>query len=585
MIRQTLLRWWQPELSAGRAATFSRHQLLAVCMLVVGANALAFYFLPYAGYDRRANLMATVVLWCMLPWALSPRLYPYLVNGALLVVLTLLVTVALQTGGIQSPTLVWITVLAVPALFFLGPRGSSVWIGLIFCVNLALLLINLLNGSLVQPPPGAGLVLWAVSNHALAAASLVLVLSLYDRLHKAQIQELDQRNRELENTQTSLLQAQTHKDEFVAAVGHELRTPMNAILGLNGLLREELADDPAQVETVEHIRRSTQHLLHVVNDILDFAQLQAGRVGFFPDTCVLAPWLENTVAAYRTRAQAKGLVWQQHLAPDLPKAIWVDRQRLAQILGYLLDNAIKFTATGTLGVRLSQRDQHLRVEVQDTGRGIARERHEQIFNRFESADVATNQAFGGTGLGLTICERLVVLQGGRIGVHSAPGQGALFWLELPLQEPAVPTQDVPSPASTLATEAAFDVLLVDDNAMNLMVAQLQLRKAWPRVRVITADTGQQALDLLLTQHFDVVLLDMVMPDMDGLEVTRRLRAMPAPMRQLPVVALTANTNPFDRQRCLDAGMNQVLHKPMDPQALVSTLTDVLSRRASESEQP
>ncbi|MEK7345762.1 MAG: ATP-binding protein [Pseudomonadota bacterium] len=585
MIRQTLLRWWQSELGTGRSVIFSRHQLLAVCMFIVGANALVFYFLPYAGYDRRSNLVAAIVLWCMMPWAFSRRLYPYLVNGALLVVLTLLVTIALQTGGIQSPTLVWSTLLAVPALFFLGPKGSLLWIGVIFCMNLALLLNNLRDGSVVQPPPGAWLVLWAVSNHVLAAGSLVLVLSLYDRLHKAQLQELDLRNRELENTQTSLLQAQTHKDEFVAAVGHELRTPMNAILGLNGLLREELADDPAQVETVEHIRRSTQHLLHVVNDILDFAQLQAGRVGFFPDTCDLAPWLENTVAAYRTRAQAKGLVWQQHLAPDVPKVIWVDRQRLAQILGYLLDNALKFTATGTLSLRLSQRDHHLRVEVQDTGRGIARERHEQIFNRFESADVATNQAFGGTGLGLTICERLVVLQGGRIGVQSVPGQGALFWLELPLQQSAVPTQEVLSTPPALAAETAFDVLLVDDNAMNLMVAQLQLRNAWPRVRVTTADTGQRALDLLLTQHFDVVLLDMVMPDMDGLEVTRRLRALPAPMRHLPVVALTANTNPLDRQRCLDAGMNQVLYKPMDPQALVATLTDALSHRAFESGQP
>jgi CheY-like chemotaxis protein len=383
------------------------------------------------------------------------------------------------------------------------------------------------------------------------------------------------RNRELEATQAHLIEAQAHKDEFVAAVGHELRTPMNAILGLNGVLREELADDPANAETAEHIRRSTEHLLHVVNDILDFAQLQAGRVNFFPEACVLAPWLESTVQPFKTRAQAKGLSWQLHLAPELPPEIWIDRQRLAQILGYLLDNAIKFTASGALTLTLRPQGDALHVVVQDTGRGVAPERQQQIFNRFESADVATNQAFGGTGLGLSICERLVVLQGGRIGVHSAVGKGALFWLELPLQRSPRLTEIAPA-HTTLAADAAFDVLVVDDNAMNLLVAQLQLRKVWPNARVTTASSGAQALTLIQAQHFDVALIDMVMPEMDGMAVTRALRQLPLPLRNLPVVALTANTNPVDRQRCLDAGMNHVLYKPMDPELMVSTVCEAVA---------
>lgn len=575
-LRQMLLRWWRPEPPLGLGLGFTREQLLAVCMLVIGANALLFYFLPQSDYDHRANLVAAAVLSGLLPFSLSRRWHFWMVNAALVVAVSLVVYIATTTGGINSSSLVFLTVMVVPALFFLGLRGAAVWMVLLLAVDLWLLMATL-NGDMVRPPLNEGTLLWALSNHVFAAASLVLVLRWYERLHRAQLAVVQERNRELEATQADLIEAQAHKDEFVAAVGHELRTPMNAILGLNGVLRQELADDPANAETAEHIRRSTEHLLHVVNDILDFAQLQAGRVSFFPEPCVLAPWLEATVRPFKARAQAKGLAWQHHVAPELPPQIGVDRQRLAQILGYLLDNAIKFTAQGEVSVLLSRQGEMLRVAVQDTGRGIAPERQQQIFNRFESADVATKQAFGGTGLGLSICERLVVLQGGKIGVQSAVSQGALFWLELPLL-PAQGAAKQAQPSSlTWAQDAGFDLLVVDDNAMNLMVAQLQLRKAWPAVRVTTASSGAQALALIESQHFDAALIDMVMPDMDGMQVTRRLRQLPLPLRNLPVVALTANTNPVDRQRCLDAGMNQVLYKPMDPELMVSTVSKVLMR--------
>jgi CheY-like chemotaxis protein len=316
----------------------------------------------------------------------------------------------------------------------------------------------------------------------------------------------------------------------------------------------------------------------VVNDILDFAQLQAGRVKFFPEACVLAPWLESMVLPYKMRAQAKGLAWDVECSAQLPPQVWIDCQRLGQILGNLLDNAIKFTASGRLTLALHPQGEFLRVEVQDTGRGVAPERQQQIFDRFESADRATHQAYGGTGLGLSICERLVVLQGGRIGVDSAAGQGALFWFELPLQVVTLPAAHAAPASTVLGNEAVFDVLVVDDNDMNVMVAQLQLRKAWPGVRVTTASSGPQALALMQAQHFDVALIDMVMPDMDGLAVTQHLRQLPLPLRNLPVVALTANSNPVDRQRCLDAGMNQVLYKPMDPALMVRTLSEVLAAR-------
>ncbi len=574
---QVLRRWWQGEQAAGAYAGLSREQLLVICFGMVGVNSLVFYFLPQPHYDPRANLLAAMVLLGLLPFAMSPRWHHLMANVGLLVVVALVGHVAIKTGGIHSPTLVFLTVLAVPALFFLGPVGAGAWLLVVLTLYVCLLLASLQMDGL-RPIAPQGMVIWAWGNHVLAAASLLWVLRLYERNHRKQWAEVQARNQALERMQAQLLAAQAHKDDFVAAVGHELRTPMNAILGLNGVLCEELADDPLNAQTAQHIRHSTEHLLRVVNDILDFAQLQAGRVLFFPQSCALAPWLTQTLQPYQVRAQAKGLDWQVRLSAQLPPQVVIDAQRLGQILGYLLDNAIKFTASGHIWLAMQVKDERLCVQVQDSGRGVAAERQKQIFNRFESADISTAQAFGGTGLGLSICERLVVLQGGRIGVDSAVGQGSVFWLELPLQIAPQRTETPERSVRVLDCQAVFDVLVVDDNAMNLMVAQLQLRKQWPQARVITASSGLEALAVIQTQHLDVALIDMVMPDMDGLAVTRHLRQLPLPWRDLPVVALTANANPVDRQRCLDAGMNRVLYKPMDPGLLVGTLSELLAHK-------
>ena len=175
-------------------------------------------------------------------------------------------------------------------------------------------------------------------------------------------------------------------------------------------------------------------------------------------------------------------------------------------------------------------------------------------------------------MGLSLCERLVVLQGGQIGVHSQPGGGAVFWLEWPA---ATPQAAAIAPPTHLPDSAVFDVLVVDDNAMNLMLTPVQIHAVWPQARVSTASSGAQALALLQAQHFDLALVDMVMPDMDGLALTRALRQLPAPWCHMPVVALTANTNPLDEQQALQAGMDMVLHKPINPKALVRTVSQAL----------
>ena len=219
----------------------------------------------------------------------------------------------------------------------------------------------------------------------------------------------------------------------------------------------------------------------------------------------------------------------------------------------------------------------IRFEIEDSGRGIPQDRQQDVFKRFEHADVQTKRAFGGTGLGLAICERLVSLQGGNIGVQSEPGQGALFWFELPLKPVQLNLLASHQANSTLEKTAELRFLLVDDNAVNQMVASLVLKKIWPQCQITTASSGEQALQLLDTQAFDLVLMDMVMPGMDGLEATRRIRQHPRPnVAQLVVIGLTANTTPKDRDQCLEAGMNDVLSKPMDGATVQSSIQHGLS---------
>jgi signal transduction histidine kinase/ActR/RegA family two-component response regulator len=422
---------------------------------------------------------------------------------------------------------------------------------------------------------------WAWLNHLLALLNLMMGVRIYEHLQQVQLRKLNQRNDDILATHQALILAQAHKDEFVAAVGHELRTPMNAILGFNGVLRRELADDPEQLAVVGHIRRSTEHLLQVVNDILDFSQLQAGQLRLNPQDYVLQGLIDELEKRYGDKARSKGVALQMSCDPALPMRLHGDRSRLSQILNNLVDNAIKFTSQGVVQVRMLRQADAMRVEVQDSGRGIAPERQQHIFRRFEHADVQTNRAYGGTGLGLTLCEKLVMLHGGQIGVQSQPGQGATFWLEIPLTPAQDQTAQAQLPDDGLVGEA-LRMLVVDDNTVNLMVAQLQLQKCWPKAQITTVDSAAKALNLLDTQTFDVALVDMIMPEMDGLELTQKIRDQyPDKAAKMPILALTANTNPVDRDKCLAAGMSEVLHKPMDTLVLVRTVGQQVRRSRQE----
>lgn len=550
---------------------FLRKEMLTIYLLLVSTSTFFGYLFTPVEQVSKACLAVSVLSVCLFSVVRVRALFAVIVHTVTALTALLTIYTAAYTGGINSTTVVWLNVLSVPVLLLLGRAATLMWIGLMLLSILGLTWMTWMGWVSSHVNVSPAVVTWAWLNHLLALLNLMMGVRIYEHLHKVQLRKLNQRNEELQATHQALIQAQAHKDEFVAAVGHELRTPMNVILGFNDVLSRELSGDPEQLAVVGHIRRSTEHLLQVVNDILDFSQLQAGKLRLNSADYELQGLLDELQLRHGEKAHAKGLALRIHCDQALPIRIRGDRHRLLQVLNNLVDNAIKFTSEGAVDVRLKASGDRLRLEVQDCGRGIAPERQQHIFNRFEHADAQTNRTYGGTGLGLTLCEKLVLLHGGKIGVKSQLGQGALFWLEIPLlaapdQRPSRQTTD-----DELADEA-LKILVVDDNPVNLMVAQLQLQKCWPQAQITTVDTGAKALDLLALQAFDVALVDMIMPDMDGMQVTQQIQQrFPDMAGRMPIFALTANTNPVDRDRCLQAGMHEVLHKPMDAAILKSTV--------------
>ena len=558
-----------------------RRSLLMFMLFAVGACSLPFYFIHHPDYDHLANLAGTTGYWGLLVLLLLGAPYLLIAHGTLLWSISYVAYLAAMTGGINSPVMVWMTAAILPAILLLDRIPALFWVVTVFSANLLLLLISqsgLVNSDINMANE---VMAWTVANKIFVLSLAMYVVFVTERMHRSQTVEMDESNAELERTHQALIRAQAHKDEFIASVGHELRTPMNAILGLNGILRTELEARPEDAAVVDHIRRSTEQLLQVVNDILDFSQLQAGKLTLHEEEFALRETLAAILTVYEKKAKAKNIALS--LEASAVHNMWVkgDRHRLVQVLNNLLDNALKFTAAGSIVVRAQAVGGGVLFEVQDSGIGIAPDRQKQIFNGFEHADVQTNRLYGGTGLGLSICERLVSLQGGTIGVSSAQRQGSRFWFQLPLRSIAVKEAQAAAEITRLLVDKPIKILLVDDNAVNLLVARMMLKNCFPKAEIVEASSGAIALEKLREQAFDLTLMDMVMPEMDGMQVTQILREeFAAPARRMPVLALTASANPVDHDRCLASGMNDVLHKPLDEQQLISKISNTLAAHAT-----
>jgi signal transduction histidine kinase/ActR/RegA family two-component response regulator len=399
-------------------------------------------------------------------------------------------------------------------------------------------------------------------------------------LEATQLREIDRaRQIELQIQAAEATRSAEVKSAFLANMSHEIRTPMNGVLGMNELLLEtEMTTE--QREYAEQVARSGEHMMTIIDEILDISKIEAGQLELDITDFDFHATIREACAIAGLLAESKGIKFDVQIAGDVPQFGSADRRRLRQILLNLVSNAVKFTADGHVAVNATSAtkngdDRAVRVEVSDTGIGIDPAALERLFEPFTQADASTTRSFGGTGLGLAIARELIEMMGGRIGAKaSATGRGSTFWFELTLGTPAVTgdsagrTDGTSSPAAPLWATSPL-VLVAEDNPVNQIVAVAALKRCGCRVEVVS--DGRQALNALANRAYAAVLMDCQMPDMDGYETTKHLRLRENGERHVPVIAMTAHAMDGDREKCLAAGMDDYISKPLRRDQLTEVL--------------
>jgi PAS domain S-box-containing protein len=364
------------------------------------------------------------------------------------------------------------------------------------------------------------------------------------------------------------------KSEFLANMSHELRTPLTSVIGFSGLLQASPNLPAAERKYADRIATASEALLSVINDILDYSKLEADAVDLEPQAFDPRAMAEGAVAIVETQCRAKGLALELVIDADLPGRLMGDEGRLRQVTLNFLSNAVKFSASGAVRLEMSaEAHDRLRIAVTDTGIGIAPDKIDSLFDRFTQADASTTRVYGGTGLGLAISRRLVELMGGEIGADSEPGKGSTFWFEVPVCEAVAGAEAGSGGGLTLAE--GLKVLMADDAAPNRELVTAILRGLG--VELETVCNGAEAVEAALTGDYDLILMDVHMPVMDGLDATRAIRAIAGPAGRTPIVALTANVQPEQVLRCREAGMDGHVGKPIQMHELLTALASVPAR--------
>ncbi|SDL59553.1 hybrid sensor histidine kinase/response regulator [Paracoccus chinensis] len=371
--------------------------------------------------------------------------------------------------------------------------------------------------------------------------------------------------------------ANSAKSEFLAIMSHELRTPMNGILGMLAAIEAQL-EDGTRREQIRIAQSSAKALLVILNDVLDMSKIEAGRLELEPAPFDLGALVRGTIDLYAETARSKGIALSAHMDEALPRWLHGDGPRIRQILANIVSNAVKFTQDGRVELSVTRQDEDkgeaapgsmvaLRFRVTDDGIGIPLDKQDQLFGRFNQLDASYSRRFGGTGLGLAISRSLAELMGGRMDFSSKPGAGSSFWLDvvLPVAEPLAGTDRVGAEAPL----PSMRILVAEDNATNRVVARVLLEQLGQRLAF--AANGAEAVRAAQAESFDLILMDISMPVMDGMEATRQIRALKGGSARLPILALTAHAGRAEQDACLAAGCNEVLTKPLDPAALRAAL--------------
>lgn len=397
--------------------------------------------------------------------------------------------------------------------------------------------------------------------------------------NEGDIKALQSRIHELEQEVAS-------KQKMVATVSHELRTPMGAIISMAELLCEN-SSDGAQKKYADTLKMSANSLLTIVNQLLAESKESADNQGIIQKSFCLHALINGIIASLEARLKDQPIKITLNRAANLPEKMTGDEGKLTQVLNNLIDNAIKFTQVGEIALSVDLLEEKpggckLKFSLQDTGLGIEPEARQKIFSPYTQADTSISDEYGGTGLGLSICKELVESMGGEINCDSNPGLGSVFTFtvnlqQAPLDQPSATQMQAPERTSTLP-----HILVVDDNKINQMLIATYLEKG--DLNFTLADGGRQALELLKEQHFDMILMDVQMPEMDGLETTAHIRQLQSYVSKIPVVALTANAMQGDREKYLASGMDDYLAKPVKAETLFQMIWKHTQNTQSETRQ-
>ena len=576
----TEMRVLVERLQAWLPTAFRQDKRTSVFVFAMLLIALLLGLAEFGQYPDAHGLFLTMALLLLslliaVQWGMAWSLAIHSATAAAALVLLYLIW---SSGGVFSPRLGWLMLLPLMPFYVIRPRAGLLWALLVLLMQLGMAAASY-TGWVPQVQAQGQAVLSSWLTFSMVSGALILVPMLYERLYQRAMRESREHGRQLELKRQELEHTLQMRELFMATVSHELRTPMNAILGFNALLMSRVQNKPEALKVLQHTSQSAEHLMTVINDILDYSQLQAGRLEIHPEVVDLRSVAQNAFEVFLPRAQNTALDYRLELDPALPTWVQTDRHRLMQVLVNLLGNALKFTQQGEVVMSVQWQNPGVLFAVRDTGIGIAKDQQSRIFSRFSQADQGIHSRYGGNGLGLAISRQLVQLLDGEMGFESELGVGSRFWLRLPLQACAAPPRRPTVRPEVQTAEFPWRFLLVDDHAINRLLAQQVLRSAWPQADIVEAADGQQALDRLAEGSFDLVLMDMVMPGMDGIEATQRLRStLPMPGRQVPVLGLTANVNPADLDAFQRAGLSGLMLKPFDPAMLCARIEQLLLQR-------
>ena len=575
----------------------------------IGSLALVVFGIPFVahfamlGMTQVAALIALTVLIACSNLVLLGRKRSIELCGHIAVAVfyvVLLVTNA-SAGGFYGPNFSWFYLVPIGAFLLVEWQGAIGWLVVVLVTCVAFWLLAE-NGVEVQNLiPAEARASQSLVTRLAAVLGLAALMGCFASLQQLSERQLRSSNRELarevetrRQAEEAARRANKAKSMFLAAMSHELRTPMNAVIGTCALLRETEMS-PLQEDYAATIHNASDALLGVANQILDISKIEAGHLTLEARDFTVSSVLASAISLAAPRAREKGLELGYHIAPNVPERVRGDRTRLRQILINLVSNAVKFTAEGNVMVkvrRLEGADDDpaghrpgrrqakavlLAMEVSDTGIGMTEEQSARVFDAFTQADSSTTRRFGGTGLGLTIARHLARLMDGDIEVRSQLGQGSRFLITVVLQpahEAAKPQIAGDRPA--LPRFADMRVLVVDDNPLNRKLAARMLDRLGCVAHVV--DNGARALAALREARYDLVLMDCQMPVMDGYQTTTEIRRSSGWIRELPVIAVTANVLSQEHENALAAGMNEVLAKPYDHRQLA----DVLARYRAQT---